>query len=327
MTTQDRFNVVQFNNTVRSLFSSPQPVTTAAMRKGIRYVEGLTADGGTDMLPALRQALNSSQDPTRLQQIILITDGQVGNEDELFELLHHRLGSRRVFTIGIGSTPNSHLMRKTAEFGRGTFTYVGNVSDVKDTLDALFKKLEHPVLNDIQLDRTGWAGLEHYPSRIADLHEGEPIVLAAKATSVPEQALLRGHMGTQPWSLPVSLKHTTTRSGLSVYWARQKISALMDEVFTGTDEETVRKGVLDVALAHHLVSKYTSLVAVDVTPARPTGKSETEQAQGTKSAEAQDSAAMAGLPKTGTNGAIQLLLGLLLLATAAILWRVRRVTE
>lgn len=326
LTTQDRFNVIQFNNTVRSLFSSPQPVTTAAMRKAIRYVEGLSADGGTDMLPALRQALKSPQDATRLQQIILITDGQVGNEDELFELLHHRLGTRRVFTIGIGSTPNSHLMRKTAEFGRGTFTYVGNVSDVKDTLDVLFKKLEHPVLSNIQLDHASWAGREHYPSRIADLYEGEPIVLAVKATSVPEQALLRGHMGTQPWSLPVSMKQTTTRGGLSVYWARQKISTLMDEVFTGTDEETVRKGVLDVALAHHLVSKYTSLVAVDVTPARPTGKAEAEQAQGTKSAETQDNTALAGLPKTGTNGEIQLLLGLLLLATAAGLWRVRRLT-
>ena len=327
LTTQDRFNVIQFNNTVRSLFSSPQPVTTAAMRKAVRYVESLSADGGTDMLPALRQALKSPQDSRRLQQIVLITDGQIGNEDELFELLHHRLGTRRVFTIGIGSTPNSHLMRKTAELGRGTFTYVGNVSEVKETLDALFKKLEHPVLNDIQLDRTGWAGLEHYPSRIADLYEGEPIVLAVKATSPPEQALLRGHMGTHPWSLPVSLKHTTTRGGLSVYWARQKISALMDEVFTGTDEETVRKGVLDVALAHHLVSKYTSLVAVDVTPARTTGKPETEQPQGTRSLEDQEKIAMAGLPKTGTNGAIQLLFGLLLLATAAILWRVRRVLE
>jgi len=182
------------------------------------------------------------------------------------------------------------------------------------------------VLSDIQLDRAGWTALEHYPSRIADLYEGEPIVLAAKATSVPEQALLQGHMGTHPWSLPVSMKQATVRGGLSVYWARQKISALMDEAFTGTDDETVRKGVLDVALAHHLVSKYTSLVAVDVTPARPTGKSETEQAQGTKSAEAQDGTAIAGLPKTGTDGAIQLLLGLLLLATAAVLWRVRHMT-
>jgi Ca-activated chloride channel homolog len=325
LTTQDRFNVIQFNNTVRSLFSAPQPVTTAAMRKALRYVEGLSADGGTEILPALRQALKSPQDSTRRQQIVLITDGQVGNEDELFELLHHRLGNKRLFTVGIGSTPNSHLMRKTAEFGRGTFTYVGNVSDVKDKLDALFKKLEHPVLNDIQLDRTGWTDLEQYPSTITDLYEGEPIVLALKATSLPNQAILRGHMGTQPWSLPLSMKHASHRGGLSVYWARQKISALMDEAFTGTAEETVRKGVLDIALALHLVSKYTSLVAVDVTAARPISKPETELPQGTKSSEDQEKTAMIGLPKTGTNGQLQLVLGLLLLAAAAILWRRLRV--
>ena len=107
----------------------------------------------------------------------------------------------------------------------------------------------------------------------------------------------------------------------AVYWARQKISALMDEAFTGTAEETVRKGVLDVALIHHLVSKYTSLVAVDVTAARLVSKPETELPQGTKSSEDQEKTAMIGLPKTGTNGQLQLLLRLLLLAAAAILWR------
>src|SRR5437868_10468823 len=136
--------------------------------------------------------------------------------------------------------------------------------------------------------------------------------------------MLRGQIGTQPWSLSLSMKHATARGGLSVYWARQKISALMDEAFTGTAEETVRKGVLDVALAHHLVSQYTSLVAVDVTPARPTGKSEPGRTERTQSVENQESASMAGLPKTGTSGSVQLLFGLLLIVTAAILWRVQR---
>jgi Ca-activated chloride channel homolog len=98
----------------------------------------------------------------------------------------------------------------------------------------------------------------------------------------------------------------------------------MDEAFMGTDEETVRKGVLDVALARHLVSKYTSLVAVDVTPARPIGKSETEQPQGARPTEDQEKTAMAGLPKTGTTGKIQLSLGLLLLTTAVFLWRAQK---
>ena len=106
--------------------------------------------------------------------------------------------------------------------------------------------------------------LEQYPTEIADLYEGEPIVLAIKAGSLPLQAILCGQAGTRSWSLPVSLKNSTFRGGLSVYWARQKISALMDETYKGGAEEGTRKAVLDVALSHHLVSQYTSLVAVDV---------------------------------------------------------------
>ena len=320
LTTQDRFNIIQFNNTVRSLFSGPQPVTTATIKQAVRYTEQLSADGGTEVLPALRQALKSPVDNARLQQIILLTDGQVGNEDELFELLQQRVGTRRLFTIGIGSTPNSHLMRKAAEFGRGTFTYIGKVDEVKDKLDSLFKKLERPVLSDITIDSAGWSGLEQYPAKIADLYEGEPIVLALKAGSLPAQARLQGRTGNHPWSLPVSLQNPATRGGLSVYWARQKISALMDEAFKGTADETVRQSVLEVALAHHLVSQYTSLVAVDITPARPTDVPGAEQDRATSLAQA----SLAGLPKTATGGQLHLLIGLAAFMFAALLWGYRR---
>ena len=320
LTTHDRFNVIQFNNTVRSLFPSLEPVTISTIKKAIRYTESLSANGGTEMLPALRQALKGPQDKARIQQIVLLTDGQIGNEDELFELLHHRLGTRRLFTIGIGSTPNSHLMRKIAEFGRGTFTYIGDVNEVKNTLDSFFKKLERPVLNDITFNPSGWSGLQQYPSQIADLYEGEPIVLAIKAGSIPPQAILKGMAGTQPWSLPVSFKSAQSRGGLSVYWARQKISALMDEAYTGGVEEAIRTAVLDVALTHHLVSKYTSLVAVDVTPARPTNT----QATGQEPVATQAQTSIATLPKTATSGQLQILLGLAILTMAWLLWSYRR---
>ena len=320
LTMQDRFNIIQFNHTVSSLFSAPQPVTTTTIKQAVRYTEQLSADGGTEVLPALRQALKSPQDSARLQQIILLTDGQVGNEEELFELLHQRVGTKRLFTIGIGSTPNSHLMRKAAEFGRGTFTYIGKVDEVKDKLDGLFKKLERSVLSDITIDQTNWSGLEQYPAKIADLYEGEPIVLALKAGSLPPQAMLHGQTGTHSWSLPVSLKHATTQGGLSVYWARQKISALVDETYKGGVEDAIKKSVLDLALAHHLVSPYTSLVAVDITPARPTDIPGAEQDRATNLAQVQ---ALAALPKTATSGQLQILIGLVALVLAGLLrgWR------
>lgn len=106
-----------------------------------------------------------------------------------------------------------------------------------------------------------------------------------------------------------------------MYWARQKISALMDESYKGAVEDTIRKSVLDVALAHHLVSQYTSLVAVDITPARPTDIPGAEQDRATNLAQAQ---ALAGLPKTATIGQLQIVIGLAGLMFAALLWGYRR---
>lgn len=243
LTTQDRFNIIQFNNTVRSLFPTLEPVTTGTIKKAIHYAEHLSADGGTEILPALRQALKSPQYAARIQQIVLLTDGQVGNEEELFELLHHRLGSRRLFTIGIGATPNSHLMRKAAEFGHGTFTHIGNLTEVKDRLDLLLKKLERPVLTTIRFDQSGWPGLEPYPTQISDLYEGEPVLLAFKTRSAPHEGTLVGQAGTQPWSLPVSFTQASSRSSISINWARQKIGALMDDTYKGEEEGPIRTAI------------------------------------------------------------------------------------
>lgn len=322
LTARDRFNIIQFNNTVRSLFLSPEPVTPASIRKAIRYTERLSADGGTEIVSALRQALKSPLDKTRIQQMVLLTDGQVGNEEELFELLHLRLGTKRLFTIGIGSTPNSHLMRKTAALGRGTFTHIGNVTEVKDKLDVLFKTLERPAVHDIAFDAS-WSGVEQYPPQIADLYEGEPIVIAFKAGSLPQQARLTGSAGGQAWSLPVSFKAASAGAGVSVYWAREKISALMDETYQGAVEDAIRKAVLDVALAHHLVSKYTSLVAVDVTPARPTDTPARPDEAG-RPATNNESVSLSELAKGGTSGPLQLFMGLATIMLAWFLWSVRK---
>ncbi|MDP1947850.1 MAG: marine proteobacterial sortase target protein [Nitrospirota bacterium] len=325
LTARDTFNVIEFNSIVHALFAAPQPVTTATMRKAMKFVDRLAANGGTEMLPALTQALKAPADAQRIQQVIFLTDGQVGNETELFELIRQRLGPRRLFTVGIGSAPNSHFMRKASEFGRGTFTHIGNVNEVKEKMDALFRKLEHPVLTEIRLEGTGLDSAELFPSRIPDLYDGEPIVVAIKHQSLPDEVTIQGKEGSTPWKVTLSLTQSPSRDGLSVYWARQKIAALMDHERSGQDDATLRQAVLDVALPHHLVSQYSSLVAVDVTPVRPLDKSLIGHTMKTNLPDGQDSHAMLGLPKTGTSGQIQLLFGLLLLAIAGLLWQRQRV--
>lgn len=290
----------------------------------MKFVDRLVANGGTEMLPALTQALKAPADEKRIQQVIFLTDGQVGNDTELFELIQQRLGPRRLFTVGIGSAPNSHFMRKASEFGRGTFTHIGNVNEVKEKMDALFRKLEHPVLTEIRLEGTGLNGAELFPSAFRISMTANPS-WSPSNTSLPDEVTIQGKEGSAPWKVTLSLKQSQPREGLSVYWARQKIAALIDQERSGQDDATLRQAVLEVALPHHLVSQYSSLVAVDVTPVRPLDKSLIGHAMKTNLPDGQDSQSMLGLPKTGTSGQVQLLFGLLLLAIASLLWRRQKV--
>ncbi|RKZ65296.1 MAG: marine proteobacterial sortase target protein, partial [Gammaproteobacteria bacterium] len=119
----DRFNIIQFNSYTEKLFQFPQPLTHHALRQAHQYIDNLEAQGGTEMAPALSAALlkrgnNTNQNNYNIRQVIFLTDGSIGNEDKLFNIIQSQIGDSRLFTIGIGSAPNSHFMGRAAKFGR-----------------------------------------------------------------------------------------------------------------------------------------------------------------------------------------------------------------
>ncbi len=327
LTPEDTFNVIQFNSVTKVLFPDPNPATRANVQQALRYVGNLTAQGGTEMLPALTRALDQP-DPVggavkspRLRQVIFLTDGAVGNEEELFSTIRRRLGESRLFTVGIGSAPNSHFMQKAAEFGRGSFTYIGNTTEVQEKMDALFRKVEHPALTEIRVELPSQTQVDMLPERVPDLYLGEPLILAVKADNLPETIRVTGRFGTAPWSSELSFRQAKSRDGLSVFWARRKIASLMDQHVNGAEPNPVRQAVLDVALKHHLVSRYTSLVAVDVTPVRPGDRTLHSHALPTNLPQGWDYTSVFGLPQTATSGRLQMLLGLIaLLVGAGLTW-------
>lgn len=267
---QDSFNVVEFNSYAKALYADARPATAAHREHAVRWVRRLQAQGGTEMALALNLALNGRESPGRVRQVIFLTDGAVGNEDALFKLIGDKLGDSRLFTVGIGSAPNSHFMAKAAQAGRGTFTYIGKIEEVKEKMGQLFAKLESPVLKGVDI---AWPGsVEAWPKRVPDLYLGEPIVVSA-ALDKPEGEIklsgLRGEAHEKPWHATLPLADARTGKGMGVLWAREKIASLIDSQRDGAKEEEVRDAVAEVALTHHLVSKYTSLVAVDKTPVRP----------------------------------------------------------
>lgn len=320
---EDRFNVIQFNSIALQLFPRPQPASPEAVRRAIAHVERLTAQGGTEMGPALVAALAGAPPEGMLRQVIFVTDGSVGNEASLFRLIEERLGAGRLFTVGIGSAPNGWFMRKAAETGRGSYTLVGARHEVRERMESLFRRLETPVLTDVELYWPDGTSPAVYPAIPPDLYAGEPVVLSAKLdTPLSEGALLAftGSRAGARWYREIPLDGRPSYDGVSVLWARARIEALQDSLRAGADADEVRGEIVAVALGHHVVSPHTSLVAVDKTPARPAGEPLTSRNVPNLMAHGQSAEAIFGFPVGATSAPLSRLAGvaLLLLGLAAL---------
>jgi len=314
----DFFNVIQFNDQTSRLFPASRQAFPAALDEARQWVSRLGAEGGTEMAPALALALDDRQGSGLVRQVVFVTDGCVGNEEQLFAMIQRGLGRSRLFTVGIGSAPNSHFMEQAARCGRGTFTYVGSPTEVAAKMQELFAKLENPVLSEIEVH---WpdALVEAWPDPLPDLYAGEPLVVAARLGTLSGEAVVSGMRGVETWQSRVALELGAERGGVHQLWARRKIAALMDEMTGGGDRDRLRGEVVEVALCHHLVSAFTSLVAVDVTPSRPQGEGLSTRAVPTNLPQGWSYEAVFGrLPQGGSPARLLVLAGLALVATALI---------
>ena len=312
----DRFNVIEFNSTTHSLYPAPMPVDAATLANARAFVRNLRARGGTEMLPALTAALSTPRAGSEMRQVVFLTDGAVGNENELLHLIEQRLDDRRLFTIGIGPAPNTYFLKKAAEAGRGTFTFIGDVREVKEKMSALFRKIENPALTDMNIVWPTRAIT--FPERLPDLYAGEPVLLTAELTRGMTDGLvvLTGVRDGKAWTANLPLDTGTDEPGIAVLWARDKIEALMDAKRNGASADQIKRDVIDVALTHHLVSAYTSLVAVDVTPTAPAGVVAQKSALPTNLPDGLAHDAIFGVPQTATPAPLLTVAGALVLLLA-----------
>ena len=269
----DRFNVIRFDDTMDVLFPASVPADAAHIGNATSFVSALQARGGTEMVPAMRAALSDvSGDANFIRQVVFLTDGEIGNEQQLFETISALRGRSRIFMVGIGSAPNTYLMTRAAELGRGTFTHIGSVEQVDERMRGLFAKLENPAVTNLTAKFSD-AAADITPAAIPDVYRDEPLVLAAKLDKLQGSVEIKGRVGDRPWVVTLPLANAAEGKGLSKLWARRKIADA--EVARTTRQEAPEnadKTILALALEHQLVTRLTSLVAVDKTPSRPEGE-------------------------------------------------------
>jgi Ca-activated chloride channel family protein len=322
----DRFNVIQFNSFTETLYPEPVAASASNLEAALDYVAALEADNGTEVLPALEAAFAMPSSATHLRQVVFITDGAVGNEEQLLTLIRQSLGRARLFTVGIGAAPNGHFMRGAAGMGRGTFTFIGSDRDVQERMGQLFEKIESPALTDVELGWPEGLSAELALASVPDVYHGEPVIVSARLVG-PVKGLLSftGRSGSGYWLRQVPLSIATANAGVASLWARGRIDDLLDERRSGADPEIIRRAVLALALAHKLVSPYTSLVAVDRTPVRPAGLSSGSTAvPHLAPAGSAWSGDTVGYPATATAAPLHVAIGVLLLFLAFVAFALTR---
>jgi Ca-activated chloride channel family protein len=268
----DRFNVIRFDDTMDVLFPASVPADAAHVGEATSFVDALQARGGTEMVPAMRAALTDKLgDTSMVRQIVFLTDGAIGNEQQLFETITSMRGRSRVFMVGIGSAPNTYLMTRASELGRGAFTHIGSVEQVEERMRGLFAKLENPAVTGLSVKFSD-AKADVTPAIIPDVYRDEPLVLAAKLDKLAGSLEIKGRVGDRPWSVTLPLQNAAEGKGLSKLWARRKIGdAEVARTMREMTPEDSDKAILALALDHQIVTRLTSLVAVDKTPSRPEG--------------------------------------------------------
>ncbi len=268
----DRFNVVRFDDTMETVFPDLVAADEGHLDQAKRFVAGLEARGGTEMLAPLRAALHDArpEETGRVRQVVFLTDGAIGDEARIFKAIAEERGRTRLFMVGIGSAPNGHLMRHAAELGRGTFTQISSVDQVADRMRELLVKLESPVVTD--LAATFSEPAEVTPAQLPDLYRGEPLTIAARMRQAKGTLTLTGRIGDTPWRTVLDLDRAEEGAGIGKVWARARIGEAETARITGRmTPEASDAAILRLALDHGLTTRLTSLVAVDATPRRPVG--------------------------------------------------------
>ena len=261
----DTFQIIRFSSSSSQLGRVPVAATPENILVARNYLYGLNSEGGTEMITGIRAALGFPADAERLRFVTFLTDGFIGNEAQILDEIDRQLGTARIFSFGVGSSPNRYLLERMAGIGRGAVAYLSLQDSGRVVMDAFFERISHPAMLDVEIDFGGMAVSDVYPRRLPDLFVGRPVVVTGKFTGRAGDVELEGRAGGA--RVAVTLDHEASAPGhefLPNLWARLKIAELEDRVAI----EPGRAGIYaaeirQTALQYELMSDYTSFVAVD----------------------------------------------------------------
>ena len=271
MNPHDAFNLLSFSGGTGRCFPKPVPNTPHNRAMALRYLADLYGSGGTEMMPAILDALGGTHDPQRLRVVAFMTDGYIGNDYAIIDAVRQHAGTSRVFAFGIGNAVNRFLLDSMAHAGRGAVEYVTLQSQADAAVQRFHQRIQAPVLTNIHLD---WGTLpvqDVYPTSFPDLFSSQPLVIHGRLTQPAAGTItLSGQTSTGRFSRQIRLSPspaTATHDTLATLWARAAVSELLRQDYAtvqhGNMPASRRDHITALGVEFHLMTPFTSFVAVE----------------------------------------------------------------
>lgn len=201
----DTFNLITFAGSTRILFDGPVPATQANLERAQEFLAMQQGYGGTEMMTAIKAALEPSDAADHLRIVCFMTDGEVGNDDQIIaEVQRHP--NARVFSFGIGSSVNRSLLDKIAQEGKGEAEYVALTDDGSKAAKKFYERVRTPLLTDLSIDWNGMPVADIYPNRLTDLFSAKPVIVHGRYTNAASGTIkLKGKIAGQPYERVISV--------------------------------------------------------------------------------------------------------------------------
>lgn len=266
----DTFNLITFSGDTHIVFPEPVFPTTENIRIAKQVLQNRQGGGGTEMMKAIRAALEPSDSQDHLRVVCFVTDGYVGNDMEIIgEVQKHP--NARVFAFGIGTAVNRFLIEGMAKMGRGDSEVVSLNGKANEAAHRLYERLRSPLLTDLSIDWRGMPVTDVYPQRLPDLFDGKPLVVTGRYTApVIGSIRLRGKRASEDFVRDIALTlsvNSVPNSVLPGFWARRRIDDLMSQDWSGAQSGNMKpelqKEVTRLGLDYRLMTQFTSFVAVE----------------------------------------------------------------
>lgn len=266
MDSRDTFQLINFSVDARQFGREPVLATRENITRALSYLESLQSEGGTMMIEGVKAALDFPHDDSRLRFVCFLTDGYIGNESDILQAVHEKLGDSRIFSFGVGSSVNRYLLDGMARIGRGTVAYLGLNDDGAKVMADFFERISHPAFTDVKIDWNGLRPTDVYPKRLPDLFVGRPLAITGRYTpgTKPGVIELSGKAGKSRIKVPVNAKSGSgeTSPALASIWARSRIAELTQQETVSRDKD-LSSQIRKTALDFQLLSPYTAFLALD----------------------------------------------------------------